>query len=284
MAVITSHRTRSKCLTFARHFAGRNEAAIHVVTAMNRRVASEIRQKAIRLDVDWLCMVAHGGSGLMSLYLNSEDENIMRAAPCPLLCIPEPLRGGDGTGLKDGALQPIKRILVLLDERRENGNLIPYAVALAVRFGAKVDLLQVDELDLASINGADRKVPQALRVARTSGWADLAKEMIPKRLRGRKAVRRGLPYFYAATNVARVFGSNLIVLTAPTRVWRAHERVDFRTERILRSAACAVVCIPDEFAVAEVGASAETEANAKHSLWITERPKGKATTDERHEP
>lgn len=283
LAVITSDRTRSKCLTFAHQFADRNEVAIHVVTAMSRGAASEIRQKAIGLGADWLCTVAHGGLGLMSLFLDNEDEKIMRAAPCPLVCIPEPLRGGGRPRLKGGALQSIKRILVLMDSARENGNLIPSAVALAVRFGAKVDLLQVDERDLSSLNGVERRVSRALRVAPKRGWAGLAEAMIPVPLRGRKAVRRGLPFFYAATNVAREFRSDLIVLAAPTRVWHAHGRVDFRTERILRSAACAVVCIPDELAITEVDLSAETAANTKHSRWITERPNGKATTDERYE-
>ncbi len=207
----------------------------------------------------------------------------MRAAPCPLVCIPEPLRERGRTMMKR-AWRPIKRILVLMDSAQENGNLIPSAVALAVRFGAKVDLLQIHELDLTSLDPVDRTVPRTLRTAPRSNWAGLAEEMIPVRLRGRTAVRRGLPFFYAATNVAREFQSDLIMLAAPTRVWHAHGRVDFRTERLLRSAACAVVCIPDKFAIAEVDVPADTEANAKHSRWITERSKGKATTDESHEP
>jgi len=183
----------------------------------------------------------------MSLFLTSDDERILRAAPCPVVCIPESLGRGREVESTAGALRPVKRILVPINSPLNNHVLV-YAVALAERFGAKIDLLSVEELVQKSADSPEhsfRGARRARSLARKNELTTLAEESIPKRLRGRKTVRLGLPLFYAATRTARERQSDLIMLTVPTRRWNAHARIDVGTERILRGAICPVICIPE---------------------------------------
>lgn len=244
--------------------------------AVSADPSGEVRRNAIALDADWICMVVHGGPGIMTLFLKSEDEQILRAAPCPVVCIPEPLRRGGEAGFAGGALRPIKRILVPMDPARANDDIMSSAVALAIRFGARIDSLRVEEIHrpLASTDRGLRGVRRAPRLAR-KGELVTFEEIIPKRLRGRKAVRFGLPLFFAVTHAAREFQSDLIVLAAPTRRWKAHARVDFRTERILRGTSCPVVCIPEQDATAEVAVRGEIDATLlPGEVFVNGRPRG----------
>ena len=248
LVVVGSERTEAQCLEFARRFTSGSSAEIHFIKPTSADSADEVRRRAIALEVDWLCMVTHGRPGLMSLFLTSDDERILRAAPCPVVCIPESLGRGREVESTAGALRPVKRILVPINSPLNNRHVLVYAVALAGRFGAKIDLLSVEELVQKSADSPEhsfRGARRARSLARKNELATLAEESIPKRLRGRKAVRLGLPLFYAATRTARERQSDLIVLTVPTRRWNARARIDVGTERILRGAICPVICIPE---------------------------------------
>jgi nucleotide-binding universal stress UspA family protein len=248
LVVISSGKTEAQCLDFARQFTSEGSAEIHVMKPTSADPADEVRRMAIALEIDWLCMVTHCRPGLMSLFLTSDDERILRAAPCPVVCIPESLGRGREIESTAGALRPVTRILVPINSPLNNRHVLVFAVALAERFGAKIDLLSVEELVQKSADSPEhsfRGARRARSLARKNELATLAEESIPKRLRGRQAVRLGLPLFYAATRTARERQSDLIVLTVPTRRWNAHARIDVGTERILRGAICPVICIPE---------------------------------------
>jgi nucleotide-binding universal stress UspA family protein len=226
-------------------------------------LADEVRRMAIALEVDWLCMVTHGRPRLMSLFLTSDDESILRSAPCPVVCISETLRTGCEAESAARVLRPIKRILVPINSPADNCHVIAYTVALAERFGAKIDLLGVEEIvhkPFASSALSFSAVRRARRLAVRDELAALVDEVVPKRLRGRKPVRLGLPLFYAATCAARELQSDLIVLAVPTRRWNAHARIDGGTERILRGASCPVICIPEREVRADAAPNRELGA------------------------
>ncbi|HMX63925.1 MAG TPA: universal stress protein, partial [Candidatus Sumerlaeota bacterium] len=88
LTVVGSKDAESQCLGFVRRFA-KGDAEIHLAKPSGSDSANELRRLAIALEVDWLCMVAERGMGLMSLFLRSDVERILRAAPCPVICIPE---------------------------------------------------------------------------------------------------------------------------------------------------------------------------------------------------
>lgn len=184
----------------------------------------------------------------MALFLDREDEKILRAAPCPVVCISEALRPNRKVELAGSFLRPIRRILVPVNSSADSQDLMARAVALAKPFGAKIDLLGVEELLRKSFDSARstfRAARRARRLVVTDELAEVMGKFVPKRQRGRKIVSLGLPLFYATNRAARELQSDLIVLLAPNRRWDAHRRIDIGTERILRGATCPVICIPE---------------------------------------
>lgn len=246
LVVISSEGTKARCLEFARRFAGAS-TEIHVMRPTSADPADEIRRMAIALEADWLCMVTHARPGAMSLFLTGDDERILRTAPCPAICIPESLPPGREVQSAASASRPIRRILVPIYSS-SNHHVAKHAVALAERFGAKIDLLRVEEFirrlgDSSTLSFS--RVRKARRQALRDEITALADEVVPKHQRGRKSVSLGLPLFYATLTSARELMPDLIMLGVPTRRWAAHGRIDVGTERILRGAECPVICIPE---------------------------------------
>lgn len=246
LVVIGSEGTRARCLEFARRFAGAS-TEIHVMKPTSADPADEIRRMAITLEADWLCMVTHGRPGAMSLFLTSDDERILRTAPCPVVCIPESLPPGHEVRSAASGLRPIRRILVPINSS-SNDHVAKHAVALAERFGARIDLLGVGELVRRSGDSSTlsfSRLRKARRLALRDEITALADEVVPKLRRGRKSVSLGLPLFYATLTSARELMPDLITLGIPTRRWAAHGRIDVGTERILRGAECPVICFTE---------------------------------------
>lgn len=241
LAVIGSERTGAQCLKFARQFADRVGAQTQMFQPEGTEPAIEVRRRAVAIGADWLCVVAHGGPGLLTVFLNGEDEKIVRAAPCPVICLPE-------AELSRTVLRPMKRILVATNYPSDNRDVMLSADSLAKRFKAKIDLLGVEEvvrqpIDSRALTPDGKR--KARRLAIRGGLARLRGSVVPQHRRGRLKVSLGLPFFYATIQAARELRSDLIVLSAPTRRWNAHGRIDVGTERILRAATCPVICVPE---------------------------------------
>ena len=247
LVVVGAGELTSQCLDFARRFASDSGAEIHPVKPTSADPADEIRRMAIALEADWLCLVTHAGPGAMSLFLTGDDERILRTAPCPVVCIPESLPPGREVQSAASASRPIRRILVPINSP-SNGHVAKHAVRLAERFGAKIDLLGVEELVRSSGDSSAlsfNSVRNARRLAFRDELTALTDEVVPKHRRGRKSVSLGLPLFYATLTSARELRPDLITLGVPTRRWAAHGRIDVGTERILRGAECPVICFPE---------------------------------------
>ena len=202
----------------------------------------------MELGVHWLCLVAHRGSGAMSLFVRGDVERTLRASPCPVICIPESCQSLAERPSANPDSFPIRRVLapikLWLHARRQVEN----AVAVAERFGAKLDLLGVDELlrnpdgsRIVSHREAKRLQTQVIK----KELAKLAEEVVPNPIRGRIRVSLGFPLFHATTRCARELKPELVVLAVPTRLWTNQGRIDVGTERMLHRVECPVICIPE---------------------------------------
>lgn len=247
LVVVGSEDAESRCLSFVQRFA-KGEAEIHWVRPSGPDPANEVRRLAITLEVDWLCLVAERGVGLMSLFLRSDVERILRAAPCPVVCIPETIAPGGNEDSWRQDFRSVRRILVPIKPSPNSRWIVEQAVGVAERLRAKLDLLGVVEVvrnpegsPVVSRRNALRMQNRAIRYE----LAHLAEARIPKRMRGRRLISAGFPLFYATTRWARELNSHLVMHAAPTRLWTSEGRIDGGTERILHSAGCPVICIPE---------------------------------------
>ncbi len=247
LAVVGSEDAEAQTLNFIRRL-GKNDAEIHSVTPSGSDPASEVRRLAMELGVHWLCLVAHRGSGAMSLFVRGDIERTLRASPCPVICIPESRQSVAERPPANGDALSIRRVLAPIKPSLQARRQVENAVAVAERFGAKLDLLGVDELlrnpdgsRIVSHREAKRLQTQAIK----KELAKLAEEVVPNPMRGRIRISLGFPLFYATTHWARVLNSELVALTVPTQLWTNQGRIDVGTERILHRVGCPVICIPE---------------------------------------
>lgn len=247
LVVICAERMEARCLAFARLFVRGTCAEMHIMKPSSADPAEEVRDMAIALEADWLCMVSHTRPGVMSLFLTSDDERMLRIAPCPVICIPDSLRSGRKVESYAGDLSRIQRILIPLNSSG-NRHVMTHAIRLADRFGAKIDLLGVEE-SISRASGAlalnFKRMRRARQLVVGSELAALADKVVPKHQRGRKSVSIGFPTFYATIRAMRDFKTDLIGLPVPSRLWQARSRIDVGTERILHEASCPVICFPE---------------------------------------
>jgi len=247
LAVVGSEDAEAQSLSFVRRFA-KNDTEIHSVTPSGSDPASEVRRLAMELGVHWLCLVAHRGSGAMSLFVRGDIEKTLRVSPCPVICIPESLQSVAERPSASGDTFPIRRVLVPIRPSLHARRQVENAVAVAERFGAKLDLLGVDEL-LRATDGLRTVSHRAAKRLQTQAikkeLAKLAEEVVPNPMRGRIRVSLGFPLFYATTHWARELNSESVVLAVPTRLWSYQGRIDVGTERILHRVGCPVICIPE---------------------------------------
>jgi nucleotide-binding universal stress UspA family protein len=247
LVVLGSDEAQTQWLGNIQQFANIN-AELHFVKPASPDPASEVRRLAIALEADWIWMVAERGPGMMSLFLRGDAENILRAAPCPVVCIPEVLQSVGALPPADIATVSVRRVLAPLKLSSLSRRQVENAVAVAMRFGTKLDLLGVDErlresdgLRTVSQREAKRRRIRTMK----QEFADLAGAVIPRQLRGRILVSVGLPLFHATSHWARKLDSSLIMHTVPSELWRRHGRIDLETERILHGATGPVICVPE---------------------------------------
>lgn len=242
LVTAASGKAEAQCLDFVRRFAGRTTE----ICLFKSSSAAEARRLAHVFGAHWLCMVTERGSGLMSLFLTKHAEEMLRTSPCPVICIPKSyLPAGNGNGTSWDS-HPVRRILVPIKPSAKSRWLIEAAVGIAERFGAKLDVMGVDELlrnpaglSAASRRRAYREQARAIR----SQLSELTAVLIPRRLHGRRLVSVGVPFFHAVNQHSRQLSSDLIILSVPNGLWSADERIDVATERILHRAGCPVICM-----------------------------------------
>jgi nucleotide-binding universal stress UspA family protein len=247
LVVIGSDDAQAQCLSNIQQFANVN-AELHFMKPVSPDPASEVRRLAIALEADWIWMVAERGPGMMSLFLRSEAESILRAAPCPVVCIPEVVQSVGARPPANAAAVPVRRVLAPIKLSRQSRRQVENAVAVAMRFGTKLDLLGVDERprDSGGLRPSGHREVRRRRIRTMKrDLTELAEAVIPQRLRGRILVSVGLPLFHATSRWAQELNSSLIMHAVPTQLWRRHGRIDLETERILHEATGPVICVPE---------------------------------------
>ena len=108
-------------------------------------------------DIDLIVVGTHGRTGLGKLLLGSVAEDILRHAPCAVLTVGPKVEGraklppfaAKGRDLAPPELE-IRQILYATNFSRTSLSVVPYAIALAQEFQARLSLIHVIE-DYASL-------------------------------------------------------------------------------------------------------------------------------------
>jgi len=235
-------------LEFARRLAGGAGVEVHSIRPATADPAGEVRRLALALEIDLVCIVTRGGPGVMTLFLNGDDDKFLRSVPCPVVSISDSLIARWQTKPSIQGRGAIQRILVPIVGSQACLRAVHQAADVAENSGAVVDILEVDETGRGS-RGRRRssiiKVRGMRDAAPRGSLTCLAKRIIPKRVLGQTTTSLGLPAFYATVQAAKARDCDLIVMGVPTRRWRMDGRIDVNTERILRGSPCPVICAPE---------------------------------------
>ena len=202
---------------------------------------NEISTPAGAHNADLIVMATHGHTGLKRVLLGSTAERVVRHAPSPVLTIPA--RSVRPRGGKPRAPR-LKKIVVPIDFSETSAQALPYAAALAERFGAEITLLHVIEpLPLpadsgyvpASTQSADQDTAQTHLLT-------LSREAFDGDIPARTLVRRGQP-FQEITDRASSLGADMIVLTTHGYTGLTHVLLGSTAERVVRHADCPVLVV-----------------------------------------
>ena len=99
-------------------------------------VARTIRDHAEELHADLIVLCAHGQGGLRDALFGSIAQQVIRQGTVPVLFIRP-------AGVKDPAMNPVRRILIPLDGSKAHEAAIPVAASLAAQCSAQIWLLTV---------------------------------------------------------------------------------------------------------------------------------------------
>jgi len=208
---------------------------------LNGTPSDEITQLAGSFDL--IVIATHGRTGLKHLWMGSTAEKVVRYSPCPVLTIreqPGRVLIGDGNPVL------AERILVPTDFSHLSKGAVTRAVALAKRYGAKLDLLHVIESPpYPEFGYAHVPLHQAgLRQLIDAELARWRKE-IPgfKEVVNETLVRTGSVSF-EILQAALLLNSDLIILATHARKGLKHLALGSNAEKVLRHARCPVLIFP----------------------------------------
>lgn len=233
---------QNQAARLARKLSGRNRKVTSVV--LSGKPFHEIATLAEKRAVDVVVIGTHGHTGWERVLMGSTAERVVRHAPCPVLTVPFGASKGRKRA-KPGF--PLKKILVPIDFSETSAQALPYAAALAERFGAKLVLLHVIEPVTMSPVFWDFQPPvadadQAAEVAITTRLSQLGKELLPEDVQARTLVCDGVAHEEIA-ETARNLGVDLIVLSTHGHTGLKHVLLGSTAERVVRHARCPVLVV-----------------------------------------
>ncbi len=205
--------------------------------------AGRILDTAVEEKADLIVMSTHGYSGVTRWVLGSVAEKVMRHAPCPVLVI----RGRN----------PIQQALITLDGSSLAEASLPGGLAIAQALGADVTLLRVDDasdtVDPKEVMELNRNEHGLGERYRDSLYHDAEEYLARIQRQYRRddlvvdtAVRYGKPAT-AILNYVETHPVDLIVMSTHGRTGLARWRYGSVTEKVLRSANCAMFISRPDF-------------------------------------
>lgn len=190
----------------------------------------------------------------------------------------------DASSVKTSLAQ-LKRILVPVDFSEASETALPFAVALARQFGAKIGLVHVIDLLPGAITECDGRMQfdeVVIRQAAKEHLDTIARVTLPAQVLGRISVRWGRAW-KEITRAARELDVDLIVLTTQGLSGFGHLMLGSTAERVVRHACCPVLVVreparhgaPAEFSV-ESQTSKPRKVRIMKSLATTPAPAARA--------
>lgn len=199
--------------------------------------AKAILEHATATGADLIVMGTHGRGGMAHLLLGSVAERIVRVAPCPVLTI------------REAPPRPTRRILVPTDFSETSDAALDYALPLAERLGASLQLLHVlDDPFVTEGLSSEAYITEAppLRTAMLQDAQErLAHRAIPA-TPGTVRVETEVLFGHGAKTIAEYAANldmDLIVMGTHGRTGVAHFLLGSVAERLVRTAPCPVLTV-----------------------------------------
>lgn len=218
------------------------------------RPVHEILQAAQWLSTDLIVMSTRGDTGRNRLRMHSVTERVVRSAPCPTLTVRENLLTQNGPDRGGPATPAWKNILVPVDFTPCSLRALRCAVVAAAQTRAKLTLLHAVNLpaevktqsggDSRSVVDLSRPREQMRRLVewQLDVWA--ARE-IPRSMAFEKSIHVDAPVADIIARTAQHLGSDLIIMGNHHYAWWKHAGQPDTAERVVRTAACPVVSVPE---------------------------------------
>jgi nucleotide-binding universal stress UspA family protein len=196
-----------------------------------------------KLGANLVVMGTHGESGWHPLHLGSIAERVLHVSKVPVLFIPE-------IGKREPFRRKTKRILLAADLGHTEEETINYAVELAKRFEAELEVLNVaypsDELfpELGSFWARSEfvEIKAELEQKRTEALEKLIPPSAKKKLKVRMAVKEGEPH-EVIDLTAHQRRIDLLVMGAQGRGQSELHWIGSTTQKVLRLGACATLVV-----------------------------------------
>jgi len=193
--------------------------------------------------MDLIVIATRGHTGLKRVLLGSTAERVVRHASCPVLTVPSPAAEPD----QAASAVRLRKIIVPIDFSPTSAQALPYAAALAGRFGAEITLLHVTEpvvipAELRSVPVGIQGVVESPEPAAREQLTLLGQEMFDETVPVRVLVRTGVP-FQEITKAAKSLGADLITLTTHGYTGLKHVLLGSTAERVVRHADCPVLVV-----------------------------------------
>lgn len=202
-----------------------------------------ILEQVRKLDANLVVMGTHGESGWNALHLGSVAERVLHVSAVPIVFIPD-------MGKTEPFRRKTKRILLAADLGYTSKETIAYAIDLAKRFEAELEVLNVaypsDELfpELGSFWARSEfvEIKAELEQKRTNALEKLVPASAKKKLKVRMAVKEGEPH-EVIDQTAHERRIDLLVMGAQGRGQSELGWVGSTTQKVLRLGACATLVV-----------------------------------------